>query len=328
MTTSIGPDVVEHVIGASGEFHLRLPAGEVRIQGTDGETARVRDVDRDSLEDRFEIVRGDGRLSLRVRDSLDIPALLRGVLHRGTADLAVELPRGAAVVVEAASTEVEARGLRGKQRYRTASGDVRLFGVAGTVTIEGVSGDIRIEGDGELTLAGRTVSGDISLRGGRLPSLSLATTSGEIAVDAAFDGPGPYGIQTISGDAVVRAHGGLRVEAKTLTGEIASRLAKAFDSRKGERDMVIGDGKRLLTFKSISGDLQIADSPIPEPAPVRQPVPPAAPDPSLPPVPPAPAVPDPHADARLAILRELEKGTIDVTEAGTRLAALDESSNG
>jgi Toastrack DUF4097 len=332
MTTSLGPDVVEHVIGLTGELSLRLPAGSVELRGTDGDAARIRDLDGEPLEDRFQIDREPNRLAVRLRDGfhIDFGGLLRGDIRRASARLEVELPRGAKVDVDCASADITASELRGEQRYRSASGSIRLTAVGGTVTAESVSGEVDIEAEGELHLAGRSVSGDIAVRGGRLPSMVLASTSGDIEIDAVLDGPGPYGIQTVSGDAQVQAHGGIRIEGKTVTGEIVGRARQRAESRRGQHHVVVGDGRELLTFKSISGDLRIAD---PESA-SGVAVSPAAPEPPAAPKPPkaaqppsAPAEPDAHATERLAILRDLESGAIDVAEAGGRLAALEGESS-
>jgi hypothetical protein len=316
MTTSLGPDVVEHVIGLTGEFSLRLPAGHVELRGMDGDAVRVRDVDGEPLDDRFQIDRGPNRLDVRVRDGIHLGGLLRGGPRRGSARLAVELPRDASVNIDAASAEITGQGLQGEQRYRSASGSIRLTGIAGTVTVESVSGDVTLEPDGQIRLAARSVSGEIAVRGGSLPSMVLSSTSGDIEVDAVFDGQGPHGIQTVSGDAAVHAHGGIRVEAKTLTGSVTSSAPHRSDSRqRGQHDLVVGDGRVRLTFKSISGDLRITDGSPASGAAVS----PAAPEP--------PAPPDVHETERLAILRDLETGAIDVAEAGERLAALEGESD-
>jgi hypothetical protein len=122
----------------------------------------------------------------------------------------------------------------------------------------------------------------------------------------------------VSGDARVRAAGSLKVEAKTLTGMIDSAVGGALGrkARKGRGDLVIGDGRNVLTFKSISGDLRVTDSSPASGASLSH----GAPEPPAPPAPPAPPEAD---DARLAILRDLEEGRIDVAEATTRLAAID-----
>jgi hypothetical protein len=80
---------------------------------------------------------------------------------------------------------------------------------------------------------------------------------------------------------------------------------------------VIGDGAARLRFRSLSGDLHVMgaggergvkDQPFTPPAPNYPPMPPA------PPAPPAPNAPD-----SLEILRQLERGEIDVEEAQRRL---------
>jgi hypothetical protein len=335
MTTSLGPDVIEHVIGLTGELSLRLPAGSVELRGTDGDAARIRDLDGEPIEDRFQIDREPNRLALRLRDGfhIDFSGLLRGGLRRASTRLEVELPRGAKLDIDCASADITASELRGEQRYHSASGSIRLSAVAGRVIAESVSGAVDIAAVGDLHLAGRSVSGDIAVRGGRLPSMVLASTSGDIEIDALLDGPGPYGIQTVSGDAQVQAHGGIRIEGKTVTGEIVGRAQQRAESRRGKHHLVVGDGRDLLTFKSISGDLRIAD---PEsasgvavsPAAPEPPAPPQALQPPQPPQPPTtPAEPEAHESERLAILRDLENGTIDVAEAGGRLAALEGESS-
>jgi putative adhesin len=326
LTTTLGPDVVEHVIGQTGEFTLRLPAGHVELRGIDSDAVRLRDLDGHPLEDEFQIDREPNRLNVRLRESIFFGGLLRGGPHRSSVRLQVDVPRGASVNIDAASAEIAGNGLHGEQRYRSASGSIRLTEVSGTLNAETVSGEVAIEADGELQVAGRSVSGDISLRGGRLPSMVFASTSGDIEIDAVLGGPGPYGIQTVSGDVDVQAHGGIRVDGKTITGEILGRVQHRAESRRGQRHVVVGDGRALLTFKSISGDLRIAD---PQPASeAAAPASPAAPEPPAPPQPPQiPAEPDLQETGRLAILRDLENGTIDVAEAGERLAALEGGSD-
>jgi Toastrack DUF4097 len=321
MTTSTGPDLVEHVIGPSGQFSLRLPAGSVELRGTDSDAVRVRDVDGKPLEELFQIEREPTGLSLRVRDGIhiDFAGLFRGGLRPGSTRLDVELPRGASLDVDCAGADITASGLGGEQRYRSASGTIGLTQISGTVNAESVSGELTIQADGELRLTGRSVSGDISLRGGRLPSLTLASTSGDIEIDAVLDGSGPYGIQTVSGDVEVQAHGGVRVEGKTVTGEIFGHAQQRADSKRGRHHVVVGDGRALLTFKSISGDLRIGDPTPASGATILASR--VAPEPPAPLAPPEP--PDPQDAERLAILRDLETGTIDVAEAGERLAALE-----
>jgi hypothetical protein len=346
MTTPTGTAALEHEIGTTGEFSLMVPSGEVELHGTDASTARVTDLDGHDLEERFDVHRGPGSLSLRLRDRASIGlGFLRGG-GKARFRLRVDLPRGATVDVNTASGTVDASRLSGAQHYKSASGDIHVAG-SGTLTIDSVSGDIRLDADGDVELASRVVSGDITVHGGRLRSALVTTTSGDITLDSELAGPGPYGIQTVSGDAIVRAGDSLKVEAKTLTGRVESAVAAVFgkrESRRGGKGLVIGDGRTILTFKSISGDLRVADSmpasgasvshdaPEPPASVGAAPTPPEPPDAPLPPAPPAQPLTPPRPDAadtanaddaRLAILRDLEDGRIDIDEAGARLAELD-----
>jgi hypothetical protein len=329
MTTTTGADVLVHDIGEEGTLAIRLPAGSVELHGIDGTTTTVRDLDGHSLDDRFVVDRRPDRLDLRPRDRASLGlAFLRG--DHGRARLRLDVPRRAAVSVESASAGIEAEGIEREQRYRTASGSIRVTG-AGTLTLDSVSGDVRVDARGAIDLAGRVVSGEVEVHGGQLRSAVITTTSGDVLLDAELTGHGPYSIQSVSGDARVRASGSLRVEVQTLTGQIEGAVAAAFGGRgrRGRGDFVLGDGRHLLTFKSVSGDLRISDAGPGSGAPASH----GAPEPPAPPAPPSPGGPPPPPDEpatgqrdddRLAILRDLEEGRIGIDEASERLAALEE----
>ena len=335
MTTTNDNRVLTHQVGERGEVAVRIHAGRLEIRGVDGDTAAVRDLDGRDLEDRFEVERGEGRLIVRPRERFGFDLGI-GRRSRGSARLAVEVPRHATVSLDTASGELDARGLDGEQRYRTASGEINATGVSGPIGIDAVSGDVRIEATGPVELSGRLVSGDLELRGGTLRSMALATTSGDIELDSPVDGPGPFSIQTVSGDARVAATGNLRVEARTLTGEIGSEVEHRTESGPGRRDLVLGNGSRTLAFRSISGNLHVAAHAGNGGASLVARAAVLAPDTVTPPPPPAPpAAPSARnpagvtrsdaPDPRLAILRDLESGAIDIETATRRLAELDET---
>ena len=336
MTTTNGDRVLTHRVGERGEVSVRIHAGRLEITGTDGDTAAIRDLDGRAIEDRFEIERADGRLVVRPRErgGFDLGLGRRG---RSSARLAVEVPRRASVAFDTASGELEIHGLDGEQRYRTASGEIRAVGVSGPIGIDAVSGDVQLDAAGPVELSGRLVSGDLRVRGGTLRSVAVATTSGDIDLDAPVEGPGPFSIQTVSGDARVASTGNLRVEARTLTGEIGSELAHTSESGAGRRDLIHGSGSRTLAFRSISGNLRVAaharngngthggvTAAAHVPA-MLAPEPPAAQAPSVGPADAAePDAPGAH-EHRLAVLRDLEAGAIDVETATRRLAELEEA---
>jgi hypothetical protein len=331
---------LRHRIGPNGRFSLRLPSGEVSIRPVDGEVATVRELSGRSLADRFQITTGPESLELAVRQrfqiSLQIGSFATG---SGSADLLVDLPRGTSVAIDTASTDVSVAGLTGPGRYRTASGDLILSDIGGDLAIEGVSGDVRIDAVSEIEVQARTISGDLQVRAPRLSRAELGTTSGDLHLDAELRGNGPFSLKTISGDVMVVNRGGLQIEGQTITGEISSAVSHRTESGPGRRLLIVGDPQATLGFKSVSGDLSILEP--------RDAAPPLMPRPVSPEVPVMPELPTPPAppsaptggqverdadddressrveDARLEILRALERGDIDVQDATEQLASLE-----
>jgi hypothetical protein len=337
--TSTGSQL-EHRIGRDGLFSIALGSGEARLRGVDGDQVRIRARRGHDLADLFAIGLGDGSLSLR--DSHDT-----GRGHSRSADVEIDLPFAATAVVEASSGDLEVDGLTGDQRYRSASGDVRLRAVSGRIAVESASGDVDIVAVGAADVTLRTMSGDVELRAGILRSLQVATTSGDLKVAGRLAGPGPFSIVTVSGDALLAPAGDVRIEMATLSGDLHSELGGRVENGRGRRTLTIGSSGPTVEFRSMSGDVTVTrpkayDAPasasdLPETAAFEDEVPPedtgAAAD-----VPAAAAETDRAADhpgangaiaaaydeARLRILRSLERGEIDVAEAGRRLETLDE----
>lgn len=346
MTTSTG-STIEQRIGAEGLLAIRIRSGEVRLRAVDGDVARVRDVNGRELDDLFEIERTDGSLALRTRRGLDVgwlgfgprdlfdwmgPAGRPGSVY--APELAVEVPRRAAVVIEAASGELAADGLLGDQRYRTASGDITLRAVSGKVSVEAVSGEVDVVATGTTELITRTVSGDIEIRAATLASVQATTTSGDFRIAGRFAGPGPFTIETVSGDGLLAPAGDVQVKLSSVTGDLNSEFDGPTVTR-GRRSLAIGRSGPLVTFRSLSGDLHVV-RPVVASAPAADSVPPAPGAPSAPSAPSAPPPPSAgsvgtanqaiaaaYDEARLRILRSLERGEIDVAEAGRRLEQLD-----
>jgi hypothetical protein len=324
MTTQTNDAVVTHRIGADGMVVVRIADGQVRLRGVTGDAATVRAADGKPL-DGLEVEPGERSLTVRTGRGIEFRGFGWGDRTRGrgrTRDVELEIPAGATVVVEGASTDVDVRGLRGDQRYRSASGDLVLREVSGSLTIEALSGDVHIDADGPATITARTVSGDLDLRAGSIAELRATTTSGDLHIAGTFDGDGPYAIETVSGDATLAPTDGVRVEARTITGDIDSELPSRRDDADGRRALIVGAGGPTITFRSTSGDLRVvarASSPgTSTPASALPMADLAAPD-----GPPVPTPAAPLDDARLTILRALERGEIDVKEAGQQLEALE-----
>jgi hypothetical protein len=245
MTTGTAT-LVEHVIGATGTFSLHVRTTDIRLRGHDGDSVRIRARNGAELR-RLETEQGDGLLVAHATGS--------------TPDLDIEIPVGATVLIEGSSADLDVQGLRGDQHYRTASGDVDVRDGGGRLTVEAVSGDVDIVATAPADVVARTVSGDLALRAGPIQSLKAMTTSGDLRIAGRFDPPGPFSVETVSGDAIL-APAPPPAPSPAPTPELD---ADALDA----------------------GDDDAAD------------------------------------DGRMAILRALERGEIDVAEATRRLESLD-----
>lgn len=313
---------LEQRIGPRGRLVISQAAGELRIQGVEGDRVRITSDDDRALADDFAIETGDDFVELRQASRTGL-----GIFGRGERiDLRVEVPHGATLSIEGQSVEIEASDLSGTKSFRTASGEVSLHRLAGAVEVETVSGDVAIDGQAPLDVRARTVSGDAEIRLPALRRLDLGTTSGDAVVDAELRGDGPFAIRTISGDVVVVGRSGFRVEAESITGDLASEVPAKRESLPGRKVLTVGRPGPTLTFRSVSGDFMVTEprraaATLEETTTERG----GADAGGGSPADRAPAAADPdEAEARrLDVLRQLERGEISVAEAGERLAALD-----
>lgn len=296
MSTTTMPEQ-EHEIGASGRFILHVRSTDVRLRGVDGGSVRIRGKGDGALHG-VDLEPGPGQLTVTVRSGR-------------ASDLEIDVPVGAAITADGASSDIEAHGLHGDQRYRSASGDLRLRGVRGSITVEAMSGDVDMVADGPASILARTVSGELSIRAETLEALRATTTSGDVHIAARFAGPGPFGIDTVSGDVSLAPATGVRVVASLITGDVRSELPSRTEGPRGQRSLVIGEGGTTITVRSMSGDLRVVRA-------IELTTPPPI----------APRPPDAPVDGdlegeRLDVLRALERGDIDIAEADRRLEALD-----
>jgi hypothetical protein len=333
MTTTNDLDavVVDHAIGTRGRLAIHVASAEIRLAATDGDRAIVRTPNGTPLPDRLIVEAVDGGLTIREKENL---GLTFGVGRR-VAQLEVELPVATEIAIDIASGWLDAQGLRGEQRYRLVSAETRLRGVAGRIQLNTVSGDATIELADATDLAVKSVSGDIAIRGGRLDALRVGTTSGDVRVDSPLVGRSGNTVETLSGDVALVATAGMRVEARTVSGDLTSDLPHRSEGRMGRRTLIVGDGSIELGFRSVSGDLRIhdgsgvavAEAPLVPTAPIAPtaPTPPLPPDASAVSTTPSPEEhgADPAEAERMAILRALEQGELDVPAAMDRLAVLD-----
>jgi hypothetical protein len=304
---------LEHSIGETGRLTIKLAAADIRVTGGDGDRVIVRTADGAPLPGwiAFDLARDS--VTIRGKETFG----LTFALGSRTVSLDVQVPAGAEVTIETASGDVGTEWLRGAQRLKTVTGDIRVGHASGPVQVVAVSGDAAIELDRPTTVDARSVSGDVRVRGARVEALRLGTTSGDIRIDSDLATGSEHTIETLSGDVDLVADGGLRIDARTVSGDLMSDLPHRTEGSMGRRALIIGDGATRIAFRSVSGDLRIRSRSTAV----------EWDEPSSPPRPTAPAAdmqPDQERDEeRMTILRALERGELDVGTATDRLAELD-----
>lgn len=314
---------LEHEIGLQGELLLRIPDGDIDVRGVEGSLVRIRDLD---PQVPLSVRRAIGRLEVGLGEDDPgdgRPRWLR-LGRAGRARLEVEVPHGARLGIEVTSAAVRVAGLDGEQHCRTISGGLDFRDAGGSLVIDGVSGDVSIAARSPVALRAHTVSGDLRVTAPLLRELQVGTMSGDARIEGPL-GTGEHRIETVSGDAVLIGAESVTVEASTISGGIATDLAHHVSGGRGRQLLVIGDGAAHLTFRSMSGDLDVLRR-SPEHAALNPAPPPAAGaerDAGRQPV----ASPT-EPDARLELLRSLERGEIDVDEAARRLGVLEEVNGG
>lgn len=312
MTTSIAAPVLEHVIGQVGRLTVRLQITDVRLRGVLGDTVRVF-ASPEAFEGSVDVARTPGSLMLRAGRGL-VLAGLRG-RAKPTPDLLIEVPFGADVIVENGSGAIDATALAGVQRYRGVSGDVTLHDARGDVTADAISGDIEVTAHEPLSVHARTVSGDLRIRAADLVAVDAITTSGDILVAGRLAGAGSFAVTSVSGDTAIALTGDAVVEVRSAAGRIRADVEQTGGSgQTGRRTITFGRGGPSMRVQTLSGDVRLAR---PIAAPALE-----APLALSPPLSPRPSSPMIEADRR-SVLRALEDGEIDASEAGTRLDAID-----
>jgi hypothetical protein len=210
------PVVIDHVIGDRGRLAVHLASAEIRLAATDGDRVVVRAPAGKTVPDRVTFEASDDGLTIREKDSSGI------VFGRGrrVVQLEIDVPSRAEVTASTVSGWLDAIGLRGEQRYRMTSAELRLRDGAGDIELTTVSGDVQVDLAGPAGLTLKSVSGDAIVRGGRLDALRVTTTSGDVRIDSPLSGRTENRVETLSGDVQLVAATGMRVEARTISGDL------------------------------------------------------------------------------------------------------------
>ena len=364
-TVHLDPAVRELPLDATGLVEIQMTSSGLRIRGTEYDKVVIRTRNGEPLEGEVEIDAAQDRVVIRDGSAGELRFGPFRVRAHSSADLDLDVPRSARLIIRTLSGDIDGTGIRGESRWSTASGDVRLKVEGGPVSADSMSGDLGIESDVPIAVTLRSVSGDVHIRAPRIEALRAETTSGDVRLEAALAERGVHSVSSVSGDVELSTGSPVRLEAQTISGDIRAAQPHRADGGRGRRVIVVGTGSVPISVRTTSGDVRLRSGPtaagIPEapaaalaptaptaaaaPVPPTGPLAPGAPEVPAPVAPDAPELPDtgeiagtPFAASggtegvtdrreaeRLVVLRALERGDLDVEAASRRLEALEDA---
>jgi hypothetical protein len=283
MGTLTRTESLTHRVGNEGRVSVKTISGLLRVRGADGDlikltvTYRIRAADQAAAERALEtgrvlIDRGPSWLEIETperRISTGLAWLFGGA--RVGADIDLEVPWGTKVRLETMSGSVEAASLVGDQKYRTVSGDIRLWGLGGLVEASSISGPVTLDNGGDVRVRASSVSGSVKVRARCFYGMTVNTTSGSIAVAGALDPAGDYRADSISGSVSLTPMSGVTAELRTVSGSVSTEIDNRVEGGRGFWRAIVGDGRTVFKVNSTSGGLRILapgrDSGQPQPVP-------------------------------------------------------------
>ena len=289
-----GAIVRQHDIGPGGSVSVAVGSEDVRIRGIAGTIARlVAPVNDDSS---IEAAAEPGLYAVRVGRSMRGRGFglrfggraMFGLEIGGAGTVELEVPWDARLEITSSSGDVAVRDVVGSVTVRTVSGDVSLRGGGGDLRIEAASGSLRAVAAAPLEATVRTISGDVEIQAPRMERTGITTVSGDVEIASVFGPGGDHVVSTTSGDVDLAVHGGVTIDARTVSGDVDCMHPDGLaHDRRGE-PFVIGDGAARLTVRTLSGDIEI------RPGRTRRDRD-AVPGPALAPLPAEPSMPPPRS---------------------------------
>ncbi|MDH3646021.1 MAG: DUF4097 family beta strand repeat-containing protein [Gammaproteobacteria bacterium] len=206
--------------------------------------------------------------------------------HRNleSSDLVIRVPHSTRVSVSTVSADLTVRDIKGVQRLKTVSGDLKtqVFGedvdaktVSGEIIIEGnnsasnlmvgtVSGDVEVT-DVAGEISARSVSGDIELDATEFSRLDMKSVSGDLDCSGDLEKGGRVDAESVSGDVNLNLENLYDTEyyVESFSGDIdpvldykAKRTSKYAPGSRLE--LTEGKGSSRIQIETMSGDVEIS----------------------------------------------------------------------
>jgi len=265
-------------VAADATVDVSNVQGSVKVTAWDRnevELSAMLESDRDRLEFeatdrqvRIKVQRPDGRY----RDSDD-------------ALLTLKVPAGVRLIVNTVSADITVDGVRGEQRLKSVSGDVRTGSYDQPVSLHSVSGDVTLTGSGGKAqvstenvsgttvvngirggFEGEAVSGNIKAGVAAAERLRVSSVSGDVEVSTDLSPAARVEMESVSGTIALSIKPPVNVEfeIESFSGDIESCFGtKPRDKSKygpgSELEYTEGSGGARVMIQTLSGDIDICD---------------------------------------------------------------------
>ena len=248
---------------------LCIESGDVVVRGWDRREVRARSVDAANIQlrhadDTVNKERLAKRVEVLVSNSEDdVP---QPSDCSGTGNVELDVPRGATVMLEARSGDMEVADVS-EARIKTLSGDLDIRRVSKVVEASSISGDVFLKDSGGrvrlLAISGdveavnirtaeasdyftaKSTSGDVSLEQVAHAHVEAGSTSGDISMAGPLARGGNYDLKTTTGDVTLALPGdaSFKINARVISeGEIITDFPV---KQPGGAPIVKGAGTRL-----------------------------------------------------------------------------------
>lgn len=268
-------------VGAQNRVLISNVAGSVTISTWDRREVDVQG-ELESNVERVDVKTDNGIVEIKV--VLNDSGWRGNNWGNGDADLKIRLPADAQVETNTISASINTSGVRGKQRLRSVSGDIRSDAASSDLDLNTVSGRIDLTGTGSaIRLRAASVSGTVTLNhvGGDVEARSVSgdldidlqsandvhanVVSGDIVLRGGLAREGDVELSSVSGRIKVttQAASGFNYDVNTFSGNIRNCFDREIELREhssGKRQMgTRGEGKASIRLKSHSGTLELCD---------------------------------------------------------------------
>jgi hypothetical protein len=266
-------------VGADARIEISNVRGTVTVSAWDKSEADLSGTL--GSDSKLEIGGDAGHLTVKITGAKD--SWVHGNGPDSDSDIALHVPRTAALEVNVVSADANVTGVAGKTlEVASVSGGVSVSSGAPDVDVNSVSGDVTFGHAGAAMtrahlqtvsgninakgLSGRvkleTVSGDMVVDAGSVQDLEAGTVSGDARLTFTPASHASVKLESMSGDlrvhlpASVSAH----IEATTFSGGIDSDFGKVHTQEMGpgsSLDTQAGSGDARISAQSFSGSIEL-----------------------------------------------------------------------